>query len=90
MIVDNLGAHGDKETRDLIESAEARLHFLPPYRPDLNPIEKMWSKLKAFLRKVKARTQEELYVAIGDALKTVEPTDAEGWFFSCGYTASQH
>jgi transposase len=90
VILDNLGVHGDKETRDLIESAQARLQFLPPYSPDLNPIEKMWSKVKAFLRKVKARSQEDLYVAIGEALKTVEPQDAEGWFLSCGYTASQH
>lgn len=90
VILDNLSAHGDSETQKLIESAQARLQFLPPYSPDLNPIEKMWSKIKAFLRDVKARTQEELCVAIGAALKTVTSQDAEGWFCSCGYTASQH
>ncbi len=47
--------------------------------------EKMWSKIKAFLRKVKARTEEALFTAIGDALKTVTAADAAGWFASCGY-----
>jgi len=89
VILDNLAAHGDKETQALIESSQARLQFLPPYSPDLNPIEKMWSKAKSFLRAAKARTQDELYEAIGAALKTVTAQDAEGWFSSCGYTASQ-
>jgi transposase len=90
VILDNLAAHGDSETRTLIESAQAQLQFLPPYSPDLNPMEKMWSKIKAFLRDAKARTQEELYSTIGAALKTITAQDALGWFFSCGYTASQH
>jgi transposase len=90
VILDNLAAHGDRETRNLIEAAQAQLQFLPPYSPDLNPIEKMWSKIKTFLRGAKARTQEELYEAIGAALKTVTAQDASGWYSSCGYTASQH
>lgn len=90
VVLDNLSAHGDNETQKLIESAQAQLLFLPPYSPDLNPIEKMWSKIKAFLRAIKARNQEELYVAIAAALKTVTSQDAVGWFFSCGYTACQH
>lgn len=90
VILDNLAAHSDLETEKLIEAAEARLLFLPPYSPDLNPIEKTWSKVKSFLRKTKARTKEALYEAIGAALKTVTPEDAKGWFLSCGYTASQH
>lgn len=89
VIVDNLAAHKDNETQALIQAAQAELRFLPPYSPDLNPIEKMWSKVKAFLRGAKARTQEELYETIGAALGTVTPQDAEGWFESCGYTASQ-
>lgn len=89
VIMDNLSAHKNDEVQALIEVAQATLLFLPPYSPDLNPIEKMWSKVKAFLRKVKARTQEELYEAIGKALKTITPNDAEGWFESCGYTATQ-
>ena len=90
VILDNLSAHGDRETQKLIEAAQARMQFLPPYSPDLNPIEKMWSKIKEFLRNAKARTHEELYEAIGAALNTVTPQDAEGWFASCGYTATQH
>jgi len=89
VVLDNLGAHYDSETRQLIEAAQAELRFLPPYSPDLNPIEKMWSKVKAFLRDAKARTEEELFNVIGMALKTVTPQDAEGWFRSCGYTACQ-
>ncbi len=89
VVLDNLGAHKDKATQALIEEAGAELRFLPPYSPDLNPIEKMWSKVKAFLRAAKARTQEELYEKIGLALQTVTPQDAEGWFRSCGYTATQ-
>ena len=56
--------------------------------PDLNPIEKMWSKVKEFLRTAKARTQEALFNAIAAALKNVTPQDAEGWFTSCGYVPS--
>jgi transposase len=89
VVLDNLSAHKDSEARALIRSAQAALRFLPPYSPDLNPIEKMWSKVKAFLRSAKARTQEELCDAIGAALKTVTLQDAEGWFQSCGYRATQ-
>ena len=90
VVMDNLSAHKDQQTQALIEQAGAELRFLPPYSPDLNPIEKMWSKVKTFLRAAKARTEEELYQAIRLALKTVTPQDAQGWFRSCGYTASQH
>lgn len=86
VILDNLAAHNDEETRRLIESVPARLLHLPPYSPDLNPIEKMWSKMKAFLRSAKARTQDELNNAIAAALNTVTTQDATGWFSSCGYT----
>ena len=89
VVLDNLAAHKDNEAQALIEAVRAELRFLPPYSPDLNPIEKMWSKVKAFLRGAKARTQEELYEEIGLALKTVTPQNAEGWFHSCGYTTPQ-
>ena len=59
--------------------------YLPPYSPDLNPIEKMWSKIKAILRKLKARTEKELILAIAKALERVSPQDVQGWFKSCGY-----
>ena len=88
VVMDNLSAHKDTEALDLIRSAGAEVRFLPSYSPDLNPIEKMWSKVKAFLRAAKARTQEALFDAIAAALKTVTPQDTEGWFTSCGYVPS--
>lgn len=89
VVLDNLSAHNDPETHRLIEAAGAYLQFLPPYSPDLNPIEQMWSKVKARLRAAKARSQEDLFVAIGAALKTVTSQDARAWFCHAGYTASQ-
>lgn len=89
VVMDNLSAHKDAEALDLIRSVGAEVRFLPPYSPDFNPIEKMWSKVKEFLRNAKARTQEALFNAIAEALRTVTPKDAEGWFTSCGYIASQ-
>jgi transposase len=68
-----------------IESAGAIVCFLPPYSPDLNPIEAMWSKVKEILRSLKARTAEALLDAIGVALRSVTTTDAEGWFAHSGY-----
>ena len=86
VVMDNLSAHKNKEVRNLIESVGAQLWFLPPYSPDLNPIEKMWSKVKAILRTLKARTEEALIDAIAKALEAVTAGDAKGWFKSCGYT----
>ena len=67
VVLDNLSSHKNQEVRDLIESAGAELWFLPPYSPDLNPIEKMWSKVKAILRTLKARTEKTLINAIAHA-----------------------
>jgi len=89
VIADNLSAHKDRESEALIEARGAMLEFLPPYSPDLNPIENMWSKVKTHLRAAKARTQDRLFTAIGQALKTLTSRDVEGYFFSCGYTTSQ-
>ena len=88
--MDNLSAHQDAEAIDLINSVGAEVRFLPPYSPDLNPIEKMWSKVKEFLRAARARTEEILFNAIAAALKSVTPQDAIGWFPSCGYVPSHH
>jgi len=85
VVLDNLSSHKNQEVRDLIESAGAELWFLPPYSPDLNPIEKMWSKVKSILRKLKARTEQALITAIAQALNQVTASDAKGWFKSCGY-----
>ncbi len=87
VIADNVSMHKDQEAREFIESVSAYLEFLPPYSPELNPIEMMWSKVKvkSYLRGIKARTQEDLERAIGKALSLVCPNDAKGWFSACGY-----
>ena len=86
VILDNLSPHKNAATLDLIRQAGAHVQFLPAYSPDLNPIEKMWSKVKQSLRSAKARTPEELNAAIAQALASVTPSDAIGWFASCGYS----
>jgi transposase len=88
VVLDNLSAHKNKAIRDLMESVGAELWYLPPYSPDLNPIEKMWSKIKAILRTLKARTEESLLNAIAKALEMITASDARGWFESCGYIFS--
>ena len=86
VVLDNLPPHKDTVAIRLIEHAGADVCFLPPYSPDFNPIEKMWSKVKARLRTEKARTQETLATAISQALAQVTPSDARNWFASCGYS----
>ena len=85
VVWDNLTVHKNSAAREAIEAAGARIEPLPPYSPDLNPIEKMWSKLKSILRTKGARTVEALEAAISEAFKAVTSSDAEGWFKSCGY-----
>src|SRR5262249_43502712 len=68
-VMDNLSSHQSPEIREMIEAAGAELWYLPPYSPDFNPIEKMWSKVKAILRRLKPRGTEELYGAVCQALK---------------------
>jgi MFS family permease len=86
VIMDNLSPHKSEPTLAMIAAAGAEALFLPPYSPDFNPIEKMWSKIKALLRSAEARTVAELISAIGQALKKITPQDALGWFTSCGYS----
>ena len=85
VIMDNLSAHKVDGIRDLIEAKGAQLHYLPPYSPDLSPIEPCWSKIKTYLRRVKARTREALDDALDAALDTITASDARGWFAHCGY-----
>lgn len=86
VIMDNLACHKSMEVKKLIEDTGAQLLYLPAYSPDYNPIEKMWSKVKSMLRKMKARTQEDLNHAISESLKMISSDDSLGWFKSCGYT----
>jgi transposase len=86
VIMDNLSPHKSDPTLALIINAGAQVLFLPAYSPDLNPIEKMWSKIKSLLRTAEARTPADLITAIGQALAEVTAQDALGWFVSCGYS----
>lgn len=86
VVMDNLWPHKSDPTLALIASAGAQVLFLPAYSPDLNPIEKMWSKIKSLLRRAEARTPADLITALGQALAKVTPQDALGWFVSCGYS----
>lgn len=85
VVMDNLGAHKVKGVAKAIERRGAKVIYLPPYSPDLNPIEKCWSKIKTYLRAAKARTREALEQALKEALLLVTEKDAQGWFASCGY-----
>lgn len=85
VILDNLNVHKSEIAQKMILDNGCSYIFLPEYSPDLNPIEKMWSKVKQILRGIKARTSEELYKAIKNALGCITQADAEGWFASCGY-----
>ena len=86
VVMDNLGAHKNELTLALIEQAGAQTRFLPAYSPDLNPIEMMWSKVKALLRKAQARNHPDLLAAIASALNAVTSNDTLGWFTHCGYS----
>lgn len=85
IIMDNLPTHKVPGVVELTEGAGAEVVYLPPYSPDFNPIEKMWSKIKSVLRKIKARSKIELNEAFSVAFDDVTPSDAHGWFKSCGY-----
>ena len=85
VVCDNLAAHRAADAQKLIEAKGAHLLFLPAYSPDLNPIEMMWSKVKAHLRQAKARNDPDLLSAIAEALRLVSAADARGFFRHCGY-----
>jgi transposase len=85
VIMDNLGSHKGEAVRAAIKSVGARLLFLPPYSPDLNPIEQVFSKLKHLLRKAKARTVEATWSNIGLLLDTFQPDQCSNYFANAGY-----
>jgi transposase len=86
VVMDNLGAHKGERVRKLIEGSGCEVLFLPPYSPDLNPIEEAFSKVKGLLRRAGARTREALIEAMGRALDTVTTKDTRGFFEHCGYS----
>src|ERR671912_1539814 len=83
VVMDNLGAHRPKRVRELIEARGCELIYLPPYSPDLNPIEEAFSKVKHILRKIGARGKEALIEAMGRALEAVSTEDVRGFFAHC-------
>ena len=78
LVMDNMKSHYAKAVKNLLDGSCVRYIYLPPYSPDLNPIEKLWSKVKAFLRKFKARTLDALPNAIQCAFQAVSPYDCSG------------
>lgn len=87
VVLDNVGAHKPPAILQRIRDAGAHVMFLPPYSPDLNPIESCWSKLKQLLKKFEALTVDTLDAAIARAVELITPDDARGWFTHCGYRA---
>jgi transposase len=85
VVMDNLSAHKGERVRELIEERGCELIYLPPYSPDLNPIEEAFSKIKRLVRKAEARTREALVEAIGSALSAVSSKGARCFFEHCGY-----
>ena len=89
VVLDNLGAHRASRIEEVAVARGARVLWLPPYSPDYSPIEQCWSKIKAYLRGAKARTQEQLDQALAAAIKMVTKSDIRGWFKHCGYSLAR-
>ena len=85
VVMDNLPAHKPVAIRQAIERTGAELRFLPPYSPDFNPIEMAFSKFKAFLKKIAARTIDDLWNAIAEAIDIFTPKECEHYFAAAGY-----
>jgi len=85
VVLDNLSAHKGGRVREIVEEAGCEIVYLPPYSPDLNPIEQAFSKVKGLLRRAEARTREALIEAMGRALDAVTIRDVLGFFAHCGY-----
>jgi transposase len=88
VVMDNLSSHKVAGVRAAIEAAGAELRYLPPYSPDLNPIEQLFAKLKTLLRKIAARSVEVLWTAIGDLIQQFSPGECANYFRHAGYVRS--
>jgi transposase len=88
VIIDNLGSHKGKAVRQAIRAAGAKLFFLPPYSPDLNPIEQLFAKLKTLLRKAAERTVEATWRRIGDLLAAFTPQECANYLVNAGYASA--
>jgi transposase len=89
VVMDNLSSHKRAKVRELIEGAGCWLEYLPPYSPDFNPIELVFAKLKALLRKAGKRTVDALWEFLGQALDAFAPAECRNYFRHCGYLATQ-
>ena len=87
VIMDNLSSHKVAGIEEMIRSVGATVKYLPPYSPDMNPVELLWSKIKAILKEMKGRTEDELMQAISKALDEVSQEDIAAWFRHCGYSS---
>lgn len=87
VVIDNLGSHKSRRVREAIRKAGAHLVFLPPYSPDLNPIEQVFAKLKAMLRKAQERTVEAVWRRIGNLLPHFPPHECANYFRNAGYAS---
>jgi transposase len=85
VVMDNLSSHKGGRVKEIVEARTCELIYLPPYSPDLNPIEEAFSKVKGILRKAQARSREALLEAMGSALSAVSSRDARGFFEHRGY-----
>jgi transposase len=85
VVLDNLGSHKGKAARAIVRAKRAHLIFLPPYSPDLNPIEQLFAKLKALLRQAAARTKDQLWSTIGRLLDAYPPAECANYLNHCGY-----
>jgi transposase len=85
VVMDNLSSHKGGRVKEIVAARECELIYLPPYSPDLNPIEEAFSKVKGILRKAQARSREALVEAMGSALCAVSSSDARGFFEHRGY-----
>ena len=89
VVMDNLASHKVQGVVAAIESAGACVWYLPPYSPDLNPIKRMWSKVKGLLKHAKARAQASLQTAIGETLRAVESTELRNYYAAAGYATNE-
>jgi transposase len=88
VVLDNLGSHKGVAVRDIVRAAGARLFFLPPYSPDLNPIEQLFAKFKHFMRRAATRTVEAVHNAIAQTLEAVTATECQNYIENAGYKST--
>lgn len=88
VVLDNLSSHKNKTARDAVRKVGARLFFLPPYSPDLNPIEMMFAKLKTLMRKAEERTVEACWKRVGEVLKAFSPNECSNYLRHAGYASN--